>query len=489
MVLGALAPVATMAACDSSELVGGGTDAGSSTDAETSDVTSPRPDAAVDAGADALPDDAGDAGDAGAGASFVVHPLSADGPDRLFGVTFDATGNILATGIRASSTDPTADVETVVARFLPSGALDTTFGTNGYVSKNLAVGTNGESARGIVVQSTGKIVVAATIEHAGGDARDRDIAVARFLPDGTLDTTFGAAGVAVLDLSTGVVDGSAFRADSQWGLALAAGDKLVVSGGMVGSGRTDTDFALVRLEADGAYDATFGTGGVFSLDINNAQASARQATVLADGSVVMAGYMNQTGVVVPVLFKVTSAGVLDPSFGVNGVFSEVVLAATTEAYGAALQGTSFVTVGYGRETASDDLDWVSLRVTAGGTLDPTWGTGGKTVIDAAGFNDNGRALAVLPDNRVLLTGGGRTTSATSDAMVAILKADGQPDPTFGSNGVRLFDFGGPNDFLWAAAVSPNGKLAVAVGLMGGNTNADAGPTADDDAALLLLPLP
>ena len=124
----------------------------------------------------------------------------------------------------------------MIAKLTPAGALDTSFGSGGVIVRNAANGTNGELFRNIVVQSTGKIVVAGTIEHAGAtDARDRDAAVMRFNADGTKDTTFGATGaggaggtggsgggtatdgIIVLDLSTGTPNGSGLSVDSGWG--------------------------------------------------------------------------------------------------------------------------------------------------------------------------------------------------------------------------------------------------------------------------------
>jgi uncharacterized delta-60 repeat protein len=458
---------------------------------------------AIDAGTGGRAGSAGAAGsagtgggDAGTGPQPQIVGISATGHDRFYGVAHDATGNIFATGQVADSTASTADYATVLAKFLPSGAKDPGFGTGGVVTYNAAVGTGGELARGIVVQSTGKIVVSASVEHAGGDPRDRDVALMRFTSAGVLDTTFGAGGVRILDLSSGEVTadggtsdaGTTIVAESTWGLSVFPNDDLIVLGSRKAEGRTDTDFAMVKLKSDGTTDATFATSGMFTLDINNAGASPRTATILPDGSVVGSGYMNTGGVQMPVIWKLTPAGALDTSFGVNGVFSQPVLAAATEAYGAALQGTSFVTAGYGRANTSESLDFVSIRLTPAGALDTTYGTNGVTRIDAGGFADNSRGLAVLPDNRVLLIGGGRATANNVDCMAAVLTPNGQPDTTFGPAGFRLYDLGGNNDFFWAASVAPDKKSVVIAGLKSGTPANDAGTVGNDDAALLILPL-
>ncbi len=139
----------------------------------------------------------------------IITAISPTGHDRFFNLIFDAAGNILTVGVSTPAIDATTDFSTIVARFSPAGVLDPTFGTNGVFTKNLAVGTNGELARAIGLQSNGKIVVAATVEHLGAaDVRDRDVAVTRLNADGTLDTTFGTNGVAIIDLSAGLLVGN-----------------------------------------------------------------------------------------------------------------------------------------------------------------------------------------------------------------------------------------------------------------------------------------
>jgi uncharacterized delta-60 repeat protein len=162
----------------------------------------------------------------------------------------------------------------------------------------------------------------------------------------------------------------------------------------------------------------------------------------------------------------------------------MVLAAVTEPYGTVLQGSSFITAGYGRDSTLESLDWVSLRVTANGALDPAWGTRGVARLDVARFNDNARALTALPDGRVMIVGGGRPSESNVDAMIAVLDANGRPDTTFAPRGFRTWDMGGASDFFWGVALSPSRAQVAVVG-----TRAVATGAGDDDAAVLLLPVP
>jgi uncharacterized delta-60 repeat protein len=446
-----------------------------------------------------------DSGAGGADSEHAALPLivnaSPTGHDRFYGAAFDAAGNVYTVGQIASSNDTSADIATLIAKFTPQGALDTSFGSGGFYVRNVANGTNGELFRNLVVQSTGKVVAAGSIEHAGAtDARDRDLALMRVNQDGTKDTTFGSDGIVKLDLSTGILNGTAFLADSAWGLELYADDRLVVSGGKVREGGTDSNFVIVRLSADGVPDDGFATHGVFELDtavegVDHNNASPRNVTILpgTDG-IIGSGYQPKPGAdTSPVVYKVTDAGVLDDGFGDHGVFHAAPLDEQTECYQAVVQpmaagGYKLVTTGYGRQLSTETTDFVSLRLTSAGQLDETYGTQGVARLDIGGFGDNSRKLLVLPDRRIVLVGGGRLTSANVDGVVAVLSVDGAPDTTFAAKGFRLFELGGPTDFFWGVALSPDQKRLAIAGIRGAGS-APMPATAADDAALLLLPTP
>ena len=415
-----------------------------------------------------------------------VTPLSSGEHDRLLGAAFDAQNRLYGAGWVASG----ADQSMAVARFRTDGKLDPTFGNGGVATVNVAVGGKAvELARGVVVQSTGKVVVSGPIEHdpaASGDAaRDTDIALARFDQNGKLDPTFGAGGVVKLDLSTGVLDGTAFRGDTTWGLTGLGGDKLAVVGAQVaaGDGRRDLDFAVVRLNADGSRDRTFGNDGVALVNVGpGVSETPKTAIELPDGRLVVTGYANVDGVVKVILFRLTPQGGLDPTFGTDGVTVAGLLASVTESYAVAAVGNRLVTTGYGRDTADGKVDMVAAGFTADGKLDPTFGTNGAVRVDVAGEDDRGRTIVGLPDGSVLIAGSGKPTATNLDAMVVRLTATGALDTTFGTNGRRLLDIGGPNDSFFGMALSPDRSRVAAVGYLGRDTNGSD----KDDAALLWL---
>ena len=408
--------------------------------------------------------------------------LSASEHDRFLTAAFDATNRLYAAGFVADG----ADQQMAVSRFTADGGLDTGFGTKGVATVNVAKGGKAvELARGVVVQGDGKVVIAGPVEHdpaASGDAaKDTDIALVRFDQAGRLDPSFGAGGVVRLDLSAGVADGTAFRGDTVWGLVKLAGDRLLVVGSQVGvgAGRTDADFAVVRLNADGTTDTGFGTGGTAVVGVGpDVSEVPKTAVELKDGKVVVAGYATVDNVVSPVLFRLTTAGGMDASFGEAGIAVRPVLANVGEAYSVALAGSRFVTTGYGKDTAVAKVDLIANGFTLDGALDTTFGTNGTTRVDVAGDDDRGRNLVALPDGRTILVGSGKPSASNLDAMVVRLAADGA------QAGRKLYDVGGPNDAFFGVALSPDGTRVAAVGYLGREAS---GGEKDDGAVLWLQP--
>lgn len=383
-----------------------------------------------------------------------------------------------------------------VARFGSTGELDPIFGSNGIATVNVAEGSGktAELVRSVVVQSDGKIVVAGPVEHdtsATGDAAlDTDVAVVRFETTGQLDQTFGTNGITRLDLSTGTIVETRFRGDTAWGLTLLPDDSLIVVGGKLadGSGRTDIDYAVVKLTAGGAVDRSFGMNGLATLDIGTGNDSPRTAIVQPDQKIVVSGHTSNAGVVTTVLFRLLPDGQFDSSFGRDGVVNVALLPFIAEAYDVALQGDNLIIAGYGRETSAGTVDIISARFLADGTWDRTYGEEGIAVLDVAGENDRSRTLRILPDQHVLIVGQGQPMATTQDGVVALLTPNGQPDTRLNGNGMALIDFGGTADALFGLTLSPDQTKAVAVGWKG-VTETESSPTDNDDGRVVLLSLP
>lgn len=483
-----------VAGCDETETTDAGSDAGSDTPTvDAPEMTDDTPEGMTDAGTDA-----GEMTDGGIPLPAITNPdphtvaASADGHDRFFGVAFAADSSFYVVGQTASGTTAPIDWQTVVGHFGADGELDTDFGTDGWFTIDLTAGSS-ELARGIALQSDGKIIVSATIDDEDAtDLRDKDIAVFRLNTDGTLDTTFGVDGVRTHDFGPGAVDGTNFRADAAFGLAIDAMDRIIVSGESIGADpRVDADWAVARFTAAGALDSTFGTDGVFTLDIDESVARGRGVSILTGppgGLIIVSGYYGSAPIE-PILFALDASGALVESFGEGGIFTEAVLNRQAEIYGVAVVGTQLVTTGYGGTDSAEDADndLVSLRIDSDGTRDLTYGPeGANGVVQLRDFTfaDNARALAALPGNRTVHVGASRSSATEADATIWVLDADGALDTTFDTDGAFTANTApGTVDHFWAVAVDPRGERVVAVGI--GGTD----PATDDDGLIYLFETP
>lgn len=406
-------------------------------------------------------------------------PLSDTENDRFWAAGFDAQGRVYAAGF----VEAAGDTSMSVARFDTLGNLDTSFGIGGVALVNAVVGGTLEAARGVAIQSDGKVVIAGTVE---GDPNasyvDANVAVARLNSDGSIDSSFGTAGVQIIDITTGEADIN----DSLWNIAVDAQDRVLLFGMAKAEARADRDRFVARLTPAGALDTTFNTTGkhVYGVDGLDLSDNGRNGLVQADGKIFHAGYTNVAGSNQIVLARFNTDGSLDTSFDTDGVVRAAPFAAPgmAEAYGAAIQSDGkYVTTGYGRTEGSGPVDLVSFRFAADGSADATWATSGGLLLDVAGDNDRGRNVMALPGDRTIHVGSGSPSAGTVHGMIAITGANGAPDTSFDTDGYKLYDFGSVDQALFGLAVSPDGKWAAAAGYR----RVDS---ADDDSVLVLLPL-
>ena len=419
-------------------------------------------------------------------------PLAMMGPDQLM-TAAAAPGGMFYVGGFAAQT-PTGARLITVARMSTTGP-DPTFGTGGVATTALAFVGGGDEID-LVVQPSGKIVVSGTIANVANPL-DRDVALLRLNPNGTLDPTFGVAGVRILDLNTAHNTGAALVGlDGARGLATNATGELYLHANSRGEGnnlagtpRTDTDFTVVKLSVDGAQDLTVAGDGKFTLDLQESGANPRGIDALSDG-VIASGYANSVGVgsVQPVVYKLTPVGGLIPGFASGGVFHEQVLALQTEIYGLAIHGATFTTGGYGRATGTTN-DFVSLKFdSTTGVRDTGFGgaPNGAVVFDpsAAALADNCRSALALPGGKTLMLGStGPGNDPAQDAVFAILTADGMLDTSYGT-GINRFSLGTGAEQFWGAAVS--GGNVLLIGHRGaGMTQTE---TTNDDSFGIILPL-
>ncbi len=246
---------------------------------------------------------------------------------------------------------------------------------------------------------------------------ETDLAVVRFNSDGSLDTGFGTAGIARVDLSA---------ADLLATLDHDAADRLVLFAGL------GADRAVVRLTTTGALDPTFGAAGVSSFDFGGAFDNQRGGFVQPDGKIFSTGYSQLSGANQIVLLRLNADGTRDLSFGDAGVVLShpEAPAGQSEVYGAGvLPSGSYLTAGHGRRAGSGPIDLAAWRFKTDGAFDHDWARDGGFALDLDGGNDRAHAVSVLADGSAVLVG-----STGFDALAVTLLPDGAETH-------RVFNFG------------------------------------------------
>ena len=329
-----------------------------------------------------------------------------------------------------------------VARYLPDGTLDLTFGAgDGRVTVDFGID---EGLGGMAVAPDGRIVLAGMADVNAGY---RDVALARLLPDGDLDMTFGGDGKVTTAFTNG--------ADVARAVAVQPDGKIVVAGEV---SRAGLDMLVARYNVDGSLDAGFADGGSLIADYQGRHDSLGRVMVQPDGKIFAVGYVGRaTRYGQSYSLRLNPDGSRDGTYAFGGTVLDF---GNGSAASAALRlpDGKYVIGGWANtRTASDTVDHLNFaiaRVTADGNLDPTFGTGGKTVVphtEGGGYY----SLARQSDGKILLAS---SVNPDNDglplrdyAALARFLPNGKIDTTFGAVGVKLVPMpGGPNLMAFGA---------------------------------------
>jgi uncharacterized delta-60 repeat protein len=325
---------------------------------------------------------------AGLGLGDQVRALAVRPGDRIVAAGSTTTGDFSA--------------DFALARFRADGTLDPGFGSGGKVATDFAGGS--DEVRGLAVQADGKLVAAGSV--ATGEAGET-FGLARYHPNGALDTSFGAGGKVTTDFGDGF--------DRAQAVAVQADGKIVAAG--LAAVGPDVVFALVRYLPDGTLDAGFGTGGRVTTRFDGFFNEANAVVVQADGRIVAAGGLTTGATSAMALAGYRPDGSLDPGFGSGGRVTTDFNGSGAAAALVALAGGRLVAAGNGAGSGTGQ-DFALARYRRNGTLDPGFGAGGKVTTDFGGGTDVAHALAVQADGKLVAAGSPDNIGFGSDFALA-----------------------------------------------------------------------
>ncbi|HKB00582.1 MAG TPA: Ig-like domain-containing protein [Gemmataceae bacterium] len=402
--------------------------------------------------------------------------------------------------------------QTILARFKANGTLDPTFDQDGLLFLNAS--PNDEHAYAVAVRPDNKFVVAGSVQVQSGSSQYRAF-VLRLLENGGLDTSFGGTGKVEVDVG----DGSFAAATAVMSPSVVDGKIIIAGYSTTSSSGPNQSFVVARLTNFGALDPTFDGDGIVKTTPAAGHHAANDAALTLDGKIVLAGQStvnDPTGSPrsATAVLRYNTDGSLDTTFGGTGYSITDLGTNGTTLTGMVVQSDGRIvavgTAGVGQGQLS-----IVLRYNVDGTLDPTFGEGGPTLMPGVVITDvapntpdqflavrlqtDGRIVAVghtpfvSPQNITLarytndpLTAVDDVYSTTSETPLSVprlgYKANdvmpGNPEPVgelvTGPAHAAAFNFGANGSFTYTPAAGFVGEDTIAYRL---TTSAGASNTA------------
>ena len=376
--------------------------------------------------------------------------------DTGYAVALQADRKILVAGSSLPSDDYFTGKDFAVARYNPDGTLDSGFGVDGKVLTDF--GGRLDLAVAIAVQADGKIVVAGRSQ----DNADVQYALARYNADGSLDGTFGSGGMVMT-----VISGNN---DLLKSMAIQADQKIVITGE---SYNPTDDFTVVRYKTDGSLDPTFGVGGIVTTDFLGSVDGARAIRIQPDQKILVAGFASDTSYFQFALARYNQDGSLDTTFGSDHSGKVVTdffgTAAEIEEIALAPDG-AMVAAGLTFNEMSLADAFALARYKSDGTVDNAFGANGAVRTNFGTVPAASLSVVAHPNGKIIASGYTQAASDDSDFALVGYNPDGSIDLGFGTDGIVLTDFSGQFDSISGSVLQPDGKL-IAVG-GGGDPNRD-----------------
>jgi len=296
-------------------------------------------------------------------------------------------GIVLGGYSRTGGTDDFA-----LARILPAGTLDPDFGTGGKVVTRIV--TRDDRIRALQIDSEGRILAAGYARNSA----NRDVALARYLDDGSLDETFGDAGTVVLPIGTGNDEAAA--------IALRPDGRIVV-GGHAGDG-SQHDMLVLQLTADGDPDVSFNGTGWVRIGFDGGDSFGHALLLQADGGAIVVGTTRIGTADRLAMARITDTGELDGAFGAGGKVTTAIGAVSVGQAILQYSPGSLLVGGKGRDGGKYNFAVAHYR--NDGSLIPRFAGVGFAMYPIGSQSDEVRAMALQEDGKVVLAGGTRSSN-------------------------------------------------------------------------------
>jgi uncharacterized delta-60 repeat protein len=312
-------------------------------------------------------------------------------------VAIQTDGRIVVAGYSYNG----SNYDFAVVRYNTNGNLDTTFSGDGI--DTFAIGNNDDYAMAVGIQSDGKIVVAGSSYNG----TDYEFAIVRLKSDGTFDNTFGTSGMTTTDF--GSYD------DIANSLRILPAENIIVAGRTYNG--TDDDFALASYTPSGTLAISFGTNGMVTTDFGSGSDIANAVfDVLNNSTIVVVGSSENGSDRDFMVARYTLTGTLDNTFNSTGYVSTAIGSSNDDAHSVFPQPDGKLVVS-GSTYNGADWDFAVCRYIDDGILDSTFGTNGIVSTVMGNYNDGVNSSVIQPTG-YLVVGGYSTNGTDADFALA-----------------------------------------------------------------------
>ncbi len=346
--------------------------------------------------------------------------------------------------------------EAFLARYLADGSLDSAFGEKGKIVTNIN-DTLDETYKNLLVLPDGKLLAVGSIFDRV-DSRRR-ISLTRYQQNGVLDSTFGNSGSVLTDLGTNVTTFTA--------AATLQSDSKIIVAGFIAEADSLSDLFVIRYNSDGTLDTTFGNGGMTVIALSAENDRAIAVAIQPDGKVIVGAttalytadlddYLGQFAIV-----RLNSNGLLDTTFGTNGVVITGLPNVNLDASAMALQADGkIVLTGKAYEYDTFYPDFALARYNSDGSLDTAFGTNGIVIQDMGSSDDETPQAINLQTNGKLVVAGLITENSIYQFITTRFDTDGTLDSTFGDNGQVRTAVQAESSRAFDLIIQNNGRIVV-----------------------------
>jgi uncharacterized delta-60 repeat protein len=297
---------------------------------------------------------------------------------------------------------------------------------------------------------------------------------------GALDKTFGSLGQQTTSFSP--------WNDVAHDVALQGNGKIVLAGHADNADDTSVDFALLRYNADGNLDTTFGIGGKITTAFfpapNDNMDAADAVAIQADGKIVAAGWtINPQAQIVFAIARYNTNGTLDTSFDNDGLVTTKLRALAEDnsdlIHDVAVQADGKIVVtGTSYDSVKKKMDFATARYLSNGQLDTSFGTNGIVITPIGASNDGANGLVIQPDGKIVAAGAScnslncDTTNGNYDFAFVRYNPDGSLDSSFNDDGKATFATAILiySDGASRVTLQQDGSIVAAGGRSQGNNN-------------------